>query len=127
MKKILIITLALIITFMLSGCSSKMSTDSLEFSLKEQGLHVSDIDTFFNSVTITYDAALANEYDTQIIADWATIMATSASFNYTKITIINTLDGKSTAKIVVHKDAIDSYLNGSINDAAFWEKVDIKT
>ena len=51
----------------ISGCSSAPDKDSIEFSLQEQGLFVTDISKGMSGITFTYESATANEHDGQII------------------------------------------------------------
>ncbi len=130
-KTAIIVIIVLTLAIFISGCGKKADdlSDLKPITLEEEfeaiGVKVSSVDTSGDTIEVMYEASEADDYDSQIIADWAVIFGVSSQFGYDKITIVNTLNDEPFAKLTTTRQNVESFAGGSINESVFWENVDI--
>jgi len=119
-KAIMIITLLSLL--MLSGCGKQ----NMEQMLSERGVPFTSVTEEGTSVTVYYEASEADEYDSQIVADWGIIMGTAASQGFESIKIVNTISSIPFTVVETTSENIDGFTSGAKNESEFWMDVEIK-
>jgi hypothetical protein len=94
--------------------------------LKTDDVPYTAISSNGKSIEIFYESSDADNFDSQMVADWASIFATAALFNYTDITIVNTINYMPAARLSTSSVNVNALANGLINESIFWNNVDIK-
>ncbi len=135
MKRKTIITLAIIaciVSLMLiTACGGASKLDVKKAQIMGKILSVNKvpytaISSSGDKAEIIYESSDAIDYDAQMVSDWGMIFATAANFNYTEITIVNTINGEPTAKLTTTSENVKILGNGWMNESEFWDKVEIK-
>lgn len=116
--------IALTLVLLLVGCVSKESQTIAKIFDVEK-IPYTAVQVKGDTLQVTYEASSADEYDSQIVADWGTIFGIAANMPYEKIVIINTINDIPTAELAASRENIRAYLDGTINETQFWERVDI--
>jgi len=133
MKKIIIITIIIALVFTLAACapSAPSELDTKKSLIIGKILSVNNVSyTAISSqgdkAEIVYESSNAMNYDAQMVSDWGMIFAAAANFDYTEITIINTINHEPAAKIVTTSENVKALGDGWINESEFWDAVEIK-
>jgi hypothetical protein len=131
MKRKIIIAFLLVVTLFLITACGPSKLDDKKATIIEKVLTVNNVS--FTKVTsngdkveILYESSDATNYDAQIVSDWGMIFATSANFNYSEITIINTINDEPVAKLTATSDNVKLLGNGWLNESEFWDTVKIE-
>lgn len=98
---------------------------TLDSALKEQGIQTQPVKVTGNSVDVTYEASNADEYDTQMIADWAGIFVNAQEFGYDPITITNTINDVPYVRMKTTNKNVADFVEGNVNETVFWMNVEL--
>lgn len=135
MKRKTIIAFAIIASIvsvmLLTACGGASKLDAKKAQIMGKILSVNKvpytaISSSGDKTEIIYESSAATNYDAQLVSDWAMIFATAANFNYTEITIVNTINGEPTARLTATSENVKILGNGWMNESEFWNSVEIK-
>ena len=88
---------------------------------------VKDIAFTGKTITVIYEASEADDYDTQLIANWGSIFGAGANFPYEEIAIITTVNDVPYTKLTASQQLVLAYVHGDISDTQFWENVEFES
>jgi len=120
----MLVTLVLITAIFLTACVSKESQNVAKVftALK---VPYAGVTAGGDTLEVIYEASSADEYDTQIIADWAAIFGAGSNFPYEEIIIVNTVNGEPVARLTTTSANVKAYLDYEKNETEFWSDVEI--
>jgi hypothetical protein len=130
LKQIIIIATLLIITMLITGCGpseldNKKSAIMGKILSQNQVPYVA-IASNGDKAEIIYEVSDGDDYDAQVVSDWGNIFATASLFNYTQITIVNTVNYQPYAKLTTSSEVVNALGNGYISEEEFWNQIEIE-
>ena len=128
--KVVCFLLALFVIASCSSVSKSVTLDAkkaaiLENMLRSLDVPVTSIQSQGETVEVYYETSKATAYDNQVVADWGTIFGAASELKYETIRIHNTVNGVSYATLTAEGELVNAFADGSINQSAFWESVQI--
>ena len=136
MKKTVMVSVLIISITLMAGCSKSCGADREAAAdqvppearelLTELGIDPGDLTKKGGDLSITYEASNADQYDDQIVVEWATIFGALGFFAEDSVTIINTAGGVPMASIRARTEDIDLLLSAEIEVEQFLQKLEIK-